>query len=85
LNLCHIVFIPVTEKDQAARIVKSLRGSGTLTVGECEGFAVRGGIINFTLEGGNVRFEINRLAAERAGLKISSRLLNLAKVVTEQN
>ena len=85
LNVCHIVFIPVTEKDQAARIVRSLKGSGTLTVGESEGFAVRGGIINFTVEGGNVRFEINRLAADRAGLKISSKLLNLAKIVTEQN
>jgi hypothetical protein len=85
LNECHIVFVPVTEKDQAARIVRSLRASGTLTVGESEGFAVRGGIINFTVEGGNVRFEINRLAADRAGLKISSKLLSLAKIVTEQD
>jgi hypothetical protein len=85
LNMCHIVFIPVTEKDQAARVVKSLKGLAALTVGESEGFAVRGGIINFTIEGGSVRFEINRLAADRAGLKISSKLLNLAKVVTEQD
>jgi hypothetical protein len=85
LNVCHIVFIPVTEKDQAAGIVRSLKGSSALTVGESEGFAVRGGIINFTIEGGNVHFEINRLAADRAGLKISSRLLNLAKIVTEQD
>ncbi len=85
LNACHIVFVPVTEKDQAARIVRSLKGSRALTVGESEGFAVRGGIINFTVEGGNVRFEINRLAADRAGLKISSKLLKLAKIVTEQD
>src|SRR5580658_3905005 len=38
LKMCHIVFIPVTENDQAARIVKSLNGSGALTVGESEGF-----------------------------------------------
>ncbi len=85
LNLCHIVFVPVTEKDQAARIVSGLKGSRALTVGESEGFAARGGIINFTVEGGHVRFEINRLAADRAGLKISSKLLSLAKVVTEQD
>ncbi len=84
LNACHIVFVPVTEKDQAARIVSSLKGLGALTVGESEGFAVRGGIINFTVEGGNVRFEINRTAAGRAGLKISSKLLSLARIVTEQ-
>ena len=85
LNACQIVFIPVTEKDQAARIVKSLKGASVLTVGESEGFAVRGGIINFTVEQGNIRFEINRRAADRAGLKISSKLLNLAKVVTERD
>jgi hypothetical protein len=85
LNACHIVFIPVTEKDQATRIVRSLTGASVLTVGESEGFAVRGGIINFTVEEGNIRFEINRRAADRAGLKISSRLLNLAKIVTERN
>jgi hypothetical protein len=85
LDVCHIVFIPVTQKDQAAAILRSLKGSRALTVGESEGFAVSGGIINFTIEDGNVRLEINRLAADRAGLKISSKLLNLAKLVTEQN
>jgi len=85
LNACHIVFIPVTEKDQAARIVKSLKGAWVLTVGESEGFAVRGGIINFTVEEGNIRFEINRRGADRAGLKISSKLLRLANVVTEHD
>ena len=40
-----------------------------------------GGMINFFLEGKKVRFEINRPAAEAAGLKISSRLLRLAVLV----
>src|ERR1700732_4514905 len=38
LSSCHIVFIPVTEKNQANRILTSLKGSSTLTVGEIEGF-----------------------------------------------
>jgi hypothetical protein len=85
LNVCNVVFIPVTEKDQAAGIVRSLKGSGALTVGEFEGFAARGGIVNFTVEGGKVRFEINRDAADRAHLRISSKLLSLARIVTEEN
>jgi len=85
LRVCHMVFIPITENDQADKIVKGLKGSSTLTVGEAEGFAVLGGIINLTLEGNKVHFEINRLAADRAGLKISSRLLSLAKIVTERD
>jgi len=81
LSVCHMVFVPVTEKNQAARIVSGLKGSSTLTVGETEGFAVQGGIINLTVEEDKVHFEINPVAAERAGLKISSKLLSMAKIV----
>ena len=85
LSICHIVFVPVTEKEQADRIVKGLKGSRTLTVGESEGFAVSGGIINLTVDGNKVHFEINRIAAERAGLKISSKLLSIARIVKERD
>jgi hypothetical protein len=83
LNVCSMVFIPATEKDQADNILRGLKGSSTLTVGETEGFAARGGIINLTIEGNRLHFEINRLAAERAGLKIRSKLFSLAKIVTD--
>jgi hypothetical protein len=83
LSVCHMVFIPVTEKDQADKILKGLKGSSILTVGESEGFAALGGIINLTVEGDTVHFEVNQLAAERAGLKISSKLLSMAKIVKE--
>jgi len=83
LSVCSMVFIPVTEKDQAGNILRGLKGSSTLTVGENEGFAARGGMINLTVEGNRLHFEINQLAAERAGLKISSKLFSLAKLVTD--
>jgi hypothetical protein len=83
LSMCHMVFVPVTEEDQANRIVRGLKGSSTLTVGETEGFAVLGGIINLTVEENKVHFEVNQLAAERARLKISSKLLGIAKIVRE--
>ena len=83
LSLCQIVFVPATEKQHADKIVSGLKGSSTLTVGETDGFAVQGGIINLTVEANKVHFEVNRLAAERAGLKISSRLLSIAKLVHE--
>jgi hypothetical protein len=76
--------VPVTEKSQAARIVRDLNGSSTLTVGESEGFAAMGGIINLTVEGNTLHFEVNTLAAARAGLKISSKFLSMAKIVDEQ-
>jgi hypothetical protein len=83
LSGCHTVFVPVSEKEQALRIVRGLRGSSILTVGETEGFAMYSGIINLTVEKNKVRLEVNLPAAQRAGLKISSNLLNVAKIVKE--
>jgi hypothetical protein len=83
LKPCHIVFIPATERDQAEKLVRGLKGSNILTVGESDGFATLGGMVNLTVGGNQVHFEINRLAAGRAGLKVSSKLLNLAKIVTD--
>jgi len=85
LSVCHIVFVPVTERDKSDRILQGLQGSRALTVGETEGFALLGGIINLTVEENKVHFEINRLAADRAGLKIGSKLLGIAKIVKEQD
>jgi YfiR/HmsC-like len=85
LSVCQMVFVPGTEKNHVATIVRNLKGSSTLTVGETEGFAEQGGIINLTVEENKVHFEVNPLAAERAGLKISSKLLSIAKIVKEQD
>lgn len=78
---CHLVFVAGSETGNLGRILDLLRGAAVLSVGEPARFAQQGGIIGFYLEGRNVRFEINAGAAEAAGLKISSRLLRLAKIV----
>jgi len=78
---CHIVFVAAGHEDAA--ILEAASGNAALSVGESEGFAERGGVINFVNEGKKLRFEINTQAADRAGLKISSRLLRLARLVSE--
>jgi hypothetical protein len=55
--------------------------SPTLTIGEIPGFSEWGGVIELVLEENKFRFEINAGAARRGGLKISSRLLQLARSV----
>jgi hypothetical protein len=45
------------------------------------GFVERGGMINFVLENNRVLFEVNLKAAQQRGLKITSKLLNVAKLV----
>jgi hypothetical protein len=81
LNVCQVAFVPFTAEEQATSIVRELKGSSTLTVGESVGFAALGGIINFTVEGNKLHFEVNVLAADRAGLKISANMLALARIV----
>ncbi len=67
----------------ASRIFASSMNSTTLTVGEATGFAQRGGIINLMREENRLRFEVNVTAAAQTRLKISSKLLALAKIVKE--
>lgn len=80
-NACQILFIGSAEGKRFHSLGGSLKPAGILTVGEAQGFATAGGVINFTLERGRVRFEINVDAAEHAKLQISSKLLSLAQIV----
>jgi hypothetical protein len=81
---CHLLFISRSEGSRLPAIIKELRNSAVLTVGESEKFIARGGMINLIIEENKLRFEINPKAAGQAGLHISSKLLRLARVVTNQ-
>ncbi len=78
---CHMVFVGQSESFHLAEIIQALHGSCVLLVGEADGFAAAGGTIQFALEDNHVRFLINPDAAARAGLRVSSKLLSLARVV----
>ena len=77
---CQVMFISSSKKP-VPELLSALNGSPVLTVGDSEEFAEQGGMIGFLLEEKKVRFVINVAAAEHAKLKISSRLLALAKTV----
>jgi len=79
LHSCHILYISPSERKRVPQIIQSLKGASVLTVGDMEQFNQQGGIINFILEANRVRFEINSRAADQARLRISSKLLALAK------
>jgi hypothetical protein len=81
LKSCHILFISPTEKRRIKQTLAALRGNGVLTISEVEEFTRLGGIVNFFITPDNkVAFEINVDAAGQAQLKISSRVLKLARV-----
>jgi hypothetical protein len=56
-------------------------GSAVLTVGEGDDFIHQGGVIAFVVDDRHVRFDINLKAATNAGLKLSSKLLSVARFV----
>jgi hypothetical protein len=85
LRACHVVFITAAEKKYARAIVASARAADALTVGETKGFAQDGGIIRFTIDANKLSFEINLDAARQSRLKISSKLLALAKIVQNES
>jgi len=77
----HILFISASEEKWLPAILSELGEASVLTVSDMEGFTERGGMISLRLVGQKVRFDINMDAAERAGLKLSSQLLRLARVI----
>ena len=78
---CHLLFISVSEAARLTGILDSLSGRPVLTIADMPGFARSGGIINLkTNSNDKIRFEINVAIAKRAGLRFSSKLLNLAEI-----
>jgi hypothetical protein len=78
---CQILFVAASERKRLRSIFAELRTVAILTVGETDGFATQGGIVNFKLTDGHVRLEINVEAAGLAKLRINSRVLSLAQIV----
>jgi hypothetical protein len=80
---CQVLFIGRDELARSDWFVEALEHSPVLLVSDAPDFLARGGTIALVLEGTRVRFEISLLAARRAGLTVSSRLLRSARRVIE--
>ena len=82
MEKCHVLFVGKSEDKQLVRILARIRDWNVLTVSDMGNFAQRGGIIGLTKEKDEIRFEINIDASKRADLRINSRLLKLAKIIS---
>lgn len=81
VDRCHILFVGRSAGPQQRRILDQVQGKSILTVSDEEEFTRRGGVIGFVTVNGKVRLQVNRSSAQRADLRISSRLLRLADEV----
>jgi hypothetical protein len=78
------VYIGRNGPDDLERTLQALASRPVLTVGETRSFLQGGGAVRFLLVDETVRFEVNLHAAQRAGLRISSRMLSFAYTVKEE-
>jgi hypothetical protein len=76
---CHVAFFSKSFKEPAKALANM--PEGVLTVGESDTFLRDGGMIAFVVENRRVRFDINTTATSTAGLRVSSRLLTVARSV----
>ncbi len=85
LKDCKVLFISASMESRLPQLLSRLTGQAILTVADAEGFAQAGVMINLYKVKNKIRFQINPRAAEAAGLKISSHLLRLAEIVSEED
>lgn len=78
LSDCRLVFIPSAAEARAVRALRA-RAPSALFIGETPRFLDDGGHINFVIEAGRVRFDLNVTAAKESGLIVSSKLARVAR------
>lgn len=81
---CHLLFVSASETERLGDVLAAANGGAVLTVADLPGFARAGGIIALKVVEDRTRFEVNRSAADRAGLTLSAKLLRLAEAVIQE-
>lgn len=75
---CHVLYIDEREQRRLVHIIKSLDDAPVLTISDIPGFAERGGGIGLLRRNDRMLFEVNLASTRKAGLRLSSQMLNLA-------
>jgi hypothetical protein len=81
---CHILFVSRSESKRYSRLLQAVQGVDVLTVGETPDFLEAGGAMTFLFKDEALQFEVNLVAATGAHLRMSSRLLALARRVVNK-
>jgi hypothetical protein len=81
VRACHLLYVSGLDAKRTSELLGTVEHLPVLTVGDFERFAQMGGVASFFVEDGKMRFAINIDSAQRAGLRVSSKLLMLARIV----
>jgi len=80
---CKIVFADSSNNTVILSVLKNARQFCALAIGTSEDFLTRGGVIRLLVERNRMRFDVNVGAAGRTRIKLSSKLLALARSVVD--
>lgn len=83
LDECHVVYFGPADAANLPRLVSSQPPGGILFVGDSPGYLQRGVMINLEIDGGRVVFDIDLRGIRQTGLAVSSKVLRLARHVSE--
>jgi hypothetical protein len=79
LRACHVLYAADVDATRAAQLLDRVARTSILTVADIDEFVSLGGVAQFFVEEGRVRFRIGVDAVERAQLRMSSQLLSLSR------
>ncbi len=82
-ELCHLVFISLSERHSYREILAGFSDYSILTVSDIPGFAQQGGMVEFYIEHNRVRLAVNLERVREVDLKMDAQLLSISKIVGE--
>ncbi|MBI9071312.1 MAG: YfiR family protein [Melioribacteraceae bacterium] len=82
INNCQILYVAESANNQFKEIYKAVKDKPILVITDTPGFAEKGAHISFFVSNeGKLNFEINKNRATESEVRISSRLLRIAKII----
>jgi YfiR/HmsC-like len=80
---CHMLYVAADHHVEDGALRAVFAQPAVLSISDVRHFAHSGGIVELSVENDRMQFAVNVDAARRAGLQVSSRLLNLATIVRD--
>ncbi len=81
LEKCGVIYFGDASSDEIRKTLAKIDGRAVLTLGDTESFPQHGGMIGLVKADDHIQIVVNIISTQRAGLRISSRVLNLATIV----
>lgn len=85
LRSCNVLLLAYPDGSRMREALSQLQGANVLTIGDGENFAHLGGVVAFIPHEHTFHLAVNPRAAERAHLKISSKLMSIMKLMPDED